>query len=253
MGASDLRRAAKPRIATAAPSKRALGAVLAASLAVGGMVACNQILGTDKYSEGDLVGDASSLDGNAGDGNTVDEGGSKDSGTDVQVIVLPPGAQPSTWAHWKMPDSLNLALDGGGTVPSYAKVTDAGIPGAAIVDLVTKLTWSPSQGNADTFELARDTCKKLGSTWRLPTRIELVSILDHSVKDKSPATPKMDPIFDGVNNTFWTSSPIQPLTNPIQFWKVNFRGTPMNPTPGQIPLPFDNGSSGGYVRCVLGT
>lgn len=230
-------------------------ALATTGLALGGLVACNQILGTDKFSDGDpLVPDSSTGEASTTDASQIDSG-STDASKDVQVIILPTGAQPSTWAHWRMPDSLNLFPDGGpangGATPSYAKVTDAGLEGGAVADLVTKLTWSATLPSVDTFEEARDACKnKLGSGWRLPTRIELVSILDHSVKDNKTATPRIDPIFDSKNGFYWTSSPVQPLTKPLVFWKVNFTATTdMN----GIAPPFSNTSAGGYVRCVLGT
>ncbi len=224
-------------------TKRALGALLTALLALGGLVACNQILGTDKYSDGeDVPGDASALDGTATDGNTDTDTGSRDSGSDVQVIVLPPGAQPATWAHWRMPDNVLGSVDAG-PLQSYSKVD------GSVVDTVTKLTWSSTLPSVDSFEAARDSCKSLGSTWRLPTRIELVSILDDSIPD-SPATPKINAIFDAKNGAYWTASPVRPLTKPLVFWKVNFRAT-VNTS--SVPLPFDNLGSGGYVRCVLGS
>jgi hypothetical protein len=65
-------------------------------------------------------------------------------------------------------------------------------------------------------------CKSLARgghcDWRLPTRIELVSLVDYA----RAAPPLMDDThFDADENAFWTSSPA--AADPVNLaWVVNF-------------------------------
>ncbi len=221
-------------------TSRAVSAMLGASLALGGLVACNQLLGTDKYSDGeDVPGDASALDGTATDGDTDrDTGPSKDAGIDVQII-LPPGSQPATWAHWKMPDRL---LPEGGTQPSYTAAS-----ATTVLDNVTLLIWQRDArgftAGTPKFADAKAACDSLadgGEKWRVPTRIELVSLLSHDYDDAGALkNPAIDPIFTGTGNLYWTSSPVLPATEPLKFWLVKFD------TGG-----LAKGTTAPYVRCV---
>ncbi len=110
-----------------------------------------------------------------------------------------------------------------------------------VLDQVTGLEW---QRNVDSsvhdWEQAQSYCATLEldgkSNWRLPTRIELVSIVDYSAADPAidasvfPATP---------SNQFWTSSPSVVATG--QAWTVNFNYGFVGYTDEIYALP---------VRCV---
>lgn len=111
------------------------------------------------------------------------------------------GTEPVAWAKWKMP---NYPQDGAVNVPSYDPVanSDAG----AVKDSVSQLTWrpvaSPDETNK-TFSQATAFCAGLkGGAWRLPTRIELVTLLDFSQKSGATAAP----VFKLTSKKYWTTS-----------------------------------------------
>lgn len=111
------------------------------------------------------------------------------------------GADCLECATWPMPNPVSTALP---NPTSYTSKTDS------VVDDVTGLEWQQTPGcaagctqaNADAY------CEGLAlaghSDWRLPTRIELVSLVDDSEH-----APAIDPVFPGTpNGYFWTSSPM---------------------------------------------
>ena len=238
MGASD------PRSTSDAPTTRAraLGVIAATCTAIAGLVACNQLLGTDKFSEGDDLGpDGGSQDGPTTDANQdFDSGQIRDAGIDV-YIQLPPGSQPATWAQWPMPDRL---LDAGPTT-SYT------VQGTSVLDNVTQLVWQKSgstvAANPATFADAKKACDALAdggaNKWRVPTRIELASLLDHiddaGVPKANTGSATIDPVFGGAGGAYWTSSPVLPAGTPLKFWFVNFQ------TGG-----LERNTTGPYLRCV---
>jgi hypothetical protein len=123
-------------------------------------------------------------------------------------------APASRWAGWPMPDSTSLST---ATAPSY----DVGAADV-VVDRVTGLTWQRVV-SADSYgwSEAADHCACLTlaghDDWRLPTRIELVSLID--VRRQSPA---IDPLAfpDTPSTWFWTSSPAADV--PGAAWYVAF-------------------------------
>jgi hypothetical protein len=167
-----------------------------------------------------------------------------DSGPDVIIIPIPDGAASVTWARWHMPE----AVQPDGLKPSYPPDAQA-LGNGTIKDNVTGLVWREvaEDGTYSTFEAARDACGKqsaAGGGWRLPTRIELVSILDHTKQE--PALPRSadgGSLFQGgpTSGKYWTSSVVKPLTNPIQFWGVDIKQGTVEPSVGT-----------GAVRCVKG-
>ncbi|HXI58807.1 MAG TPA: DUF1566 domain-containing protein, partial [Polyangia bacterium] len=115
---------------------------------------------------------------------------------------------PSRWATWPMP------VVG---MTDY----DVGTPGV-VVDRVTHLTWERDVA-ADSFTWAeagaRCACLDLAGhdDWRLPTRIELVSLID--VTRQSPAIDRTA-FPDTPSEWFWTSSPA--ADDPVSAWYVAF-------------------------------
>jgi hypothetical protein len=130
---------------------------------------------------------------------------------------------------------------------------DSGLPNPAsyslgagvVVDDVTGLTWQEpiaSTGTCSggcTYQDAVMYCKSLalaGASWRLPTRIELVSLLDHTQNSGELLDPAY---FQSTGATcFWTSTQ---LTNSGSFWYVDFAS-------GNILYNSVNTSC--HVRCV---
>lgn len=89
-----------------------------------------------------------------------------------------------------------------------------------IMDNETYLMWEQKTEDMEfTWQTARDRCKNLDlaghKDWRLPTRIELESILDLSRFD-----PAIDPIFQCFSSNYWSSTTYGYSINDA--WRVNF-------------------------------
>lgn len=109
------------------------------------------------------------------------------------------GATIAAWATWPMPN----------TTPGlpHPQTFDTGRDEVA-VDRVTGLMWQRSVGASPTaFADAKQACDRLSlagyDDWRLPSRIELVSILD-----LTHVQPAIDPVVfpQTPSDWFWTSS-----------------------------------------------
>jgi hypothetical protein len=154
-------------------------------------------------------------------------------------VPLPEGATPSDWAKWPMRDP-NAAT-------YVARVNRNGVD--TIVDPVTKLTWqAESGGSADgdnAFAEAKAYCAGLSAVdkWRVPTRIELVSLLDPS--DEQTNLQKGVAVFILSSDPYISSTPapLRPDAGRYEFYTVRF----------VEELQLNVTSGGSYkVRCVLG-
>ena len=125
------------------------------------------------------------------------------------------------WAEWPMP---NGPVDVAAGAPNLENYTDNG--DGTVTDNVTKLMWQqavPSTKYTWSAVLAYCPTLTLGGhvDWRIPTAIELLSLVDYSVGDDSvvptidatmfPATP-LEP--------FWTSTPR--AGSPTSGWGLDF-------------------------------
>jgi hypothetical protein len=135
----------------------------------------------------------------------------EDEGTPV-ISEEPPS--PYAWAAWPMPNPATLS--GAANAQTFG-VRSAGI----IFDSLTKLEW---QQGADKKTRSRDEaeeyCASLsmgGGGFRLPSRIELLSIVDFT-----QANPSLDPkAFPGAEpGKYWSSS--RYAASPDSGWTVNF-------------------------------
>jgi hypothetical protein len=146
------------------------------------------------------------------------------------------GGFDRSWAQWPMP---NGPVDVAAGAPNPENYTDNG--DGTVTDDITGLMWQKAVA-AGTFTQPRAVafCPTLNlaghSDWRLPSRIELVSIVDPGQINPSinatnfPSTPA---------NKFWSSSPL--AGNPTGAWYVNFwLGN----------TGYDDGIYAGDVRCV---
>lgn len=142
----------------------------------------------------------------------------------------------SNWPTWPIPN------------------TNAGLPNPAsytalngyVLDNVTGLSWQQpidsdnancAEGctQADAIEYCANLELAGQCDWRLPTRIELVSIVDYNVSQ-----PSINAVFAGTPaDYFWTSSPFQPNTESA--WTVGFYD-------GYASVLST--SNAGHVRCV---
>jgi len=138
------------------------------------------------------------------------------------------------WALWPMPNPVSTML------PNPANY-DTSIMGI-VKDLVTGLVWQQrgdcpqSWSNAD--EVYCPSLPLPGTGWRLPTRIELESLVDFTI---APSAATIDPVaFPGTQmNLYWTASGV--AGDPTSAWGVQFAdGTSSSA-----------GVSGGFcARCV---
>ena len=108
----------------------------------------------------------------------------------------------TAWALWPMPNPASLP-----GLPHPANY-DTSTPGV-VTDKVTGLMWQRSvDPGTYTWADAKTYCANLAlagfSDWRLPTRIELVSLLDFTVASGPMIDVSAFP--DTPNTNFWTSS-----------------------------------------------
>jgi hypothetical protein len=121
---------------------------------------------------------------------------------------------PYVWANWPMPNPQSTGLP---NQQGYATLA-----AGRVADKVTHLEWQQwSDDKARTWSDAVAYCSGMmlgdGGSWRLPSRIELLSLLDFTT-----ATPAMDAqAFSGAPaEAFWSSSPF--IGAQSSAWGVNF-------------------------------
>ncbi|MFO0641582.1 MAG: hypothetical protein U0183_20330 [Polyangiaceae bacterium] len=219
----------------------ATGAFVLLSLA-----ACQQLLGLDKLKncdDGDPCTDASTIP-DASDGSLPD--GAPDASDDGEApdtsIPFPDGSTPSDWVNFRMPATTGGLVDAASfpdgspvrsllvydPLPSdtqtFVTVPDAG-PGnvRGTFDTVSKRIWIAFVGKPEfsNFEEARTECTTAGA--RLPTRIELVSLLDPS--KAGDAGFVKNEAFGGTQPNklaFWTSTVTRENDGGFSFWIMDF-------------------------------
>jgi hypothetical protein len=187
----------------------------------------------------DGFGDDGAPDGwsDAADATGDADGGMGDAG-DADAFSLPDVAPPTVtqiWVHWPMPNPDAAIAPGSATLLPHPMAYDAspGDAGQYVLDTVTNLVWESGLGTvATTYIEAEIHCARLplvsGSPpWRVPTRIELVSLIDFT------RTPTLDleafgfPAEAGADaggGVFWTSSGIDRDADPTMtpHWAVSF-------------------------------
>jgi hypothetical protein len=176
----------------------------------------------------------SSCPGESQRGPCADAAGGPDAagGFDAAGRADAAGEFDREWANWP----LTRPAD------AFTATTDT------VADALTGLVWQraiPLQGDGATavrWAEAGGVCAELqlgGHTdWRLPTRVELSSLLDLSVR------PTVDPeaFADAPTGDFWSGTPVAGEAD--SRWTVNF-------TRGSI-LPTETGTALASVRCVRG-
>lgn len=179
--------------------------------------ACNAIVGLSDYSRGECSGGGICADSGVPDAVTPD---SSPDGRDG-AAEAGRGADPVSWARWRMPSYVLPDGAAPGTAPALA------VAGAEVVDGVTGLVWRRVlEGGTATLvplEIAEATCRSVAPAgqWRVPKRIELVTLLDYG-----HPKPFIDTkTFAGFAPTrVWTSSELRPLAGGAaqRYWTVNF-------------------------------
>lgn len=162
---------------------------------------CNDVLGLSDFER---VSCRATCPGDSG-GDAAFDAGSVGS-TDAAPFDGAVAATDGGWARWPMPNPDGGADAGWPNVVTYSAV-DAGV----VADRVSKLEWSTHAFPASFIDLAAGNCQSIG--YRLPTRIELVSLLDFTRQG-----PFIDPIFTNVSSgEYWTAS-----ATGGRYWAVDF-------------------------------
>lgn len=188
--------------------------VTACVAAVPFVLACNGIIGLSDYGRAECSGGGVCPD--AGSDVSIRETGTPD--TSTLPVLDAAGTTPVRWVNFVMP---NYPQDGGPeqNVPSYE------VGQGQIVDPVSKLVWREPMAVADrgpkTWAEAERICAGLSADggWRVPTRIELVSLLDLSRK------PAISPVFATAEALeHWTSSEVRVpgQVDVAEHWTVDF-------------------------------
>lgn len=190
--------------------------------------------GIDSSSRGE--DGATSDSSNPGDdaGGTHDSGGTHDGGDGGTLDGGSDGGAKldPRWANWRMPNPVEAGL------PNPASYT---VSADVVGDNVTGLHWQrvvSSQSLA--WQAGVDYCANLtlagSSDWRLPTVIELYSLVDYT-----RSAPAIDVVTfpDTAADFFWTATPS--AADPTQDFVLNF------------DTPYTNVKAGttlAHVRCV---
>lgn len=198
------------------------------------LAACNTLIGLSDLEKGECGGGRCE----GGPSPNLDAGPdvAVDAGPDVEVR----GADPTAWAQWPMPN-----YDGGADLlphPLKYNVLD----NDRLEDSVTHLVWRRAVlATPQTYDDAKRSCAALDRAtgpWRLPKRIELVTLLDFG-----RTSFLIDPLFTGVKNVrVWTSSEKRPFNvEPDAYWTVNFET-------GVVEVLSIAGGAEARVLCVRG-
>ncbi|MCW5836996.1 MAG: DUF1566 domain-containing protein [Labilithrix sp.] len=176
-------------------------------------LACNGIIGLSDYTRGECSG-----------GELCEDVVDPDAGPDVQQDSEAPdvktdasGTLPVSWAAWPVPN-----YDAGGATDNpmaYQAVANQGFE-----DTITKLVWRhpmPSGSDSATYEQALEICS---GPWRLPSRIELVTLLDLSASSGAKASDVFKTTAPAMpRSVHWTFSEVRPF-DPVkrEHWVVDF-------------------------------
>ncbi len=203
---------------------RALFALSFAAIGAGGvLVACNVVAGLSDFKEVDcddvhvlcLADGTAPIDAPIQDTSHGDDTPDQ---PDVQPIDAGPLNPHRVWAHWPMPNPADAGL------PHPAHYDDAG--GATVNDLVTSLEWEKSPNKFDVFNEAQRYCAQttIGGKngWRLPTRVELLSIVNTTRQDPAMESPPFEKGAAAASTQkTWTASPVAGSAG--HYWTVDFQ------------------------------
>ncbi|MBC8133189.1 MAG: DUF1566 domain-containing protein [Deltaproteobacteria bacterium] len=183
--------------------------------------------GSGGRGSGGRGGNSLATGGRASGGSLAGSGGAPsatggNSGVPGTSGCTPAIGIPYSYACWPMPNPATTGLP----LPNPASYADMG--DGTVKDNVTGLIWQKAvtSTQAFTWDGAKAYCTNLtlaGRTWRLPTRIELLSIVDFT--RTSPALNVAAFPNTPGGKFHWTSSPwvvSQIATKPQYSWIVNF-------------------------------
>jgi hypothetical protein len=179
-----------------------------------------------------------------GTGGAAGSGASHGScGCSLPLVCYRPSfdCEDPNWAEWPMP---NGSVDVGAGAPNLDGYSDN--QDGTVTDNVTNLMWQQTvYTTMYTWAEAVSYCQTLSlanySDWRLPSTIELVSLVDYSIATPGPAinTTYFPGAFPGGG--FWSSTPTVGSA-PAESWVVSFNdGT---------TVTEEVTTSNVYARCV---
>jgi hypothetical protein len=98
-------------------------------------------------------------------------------------------------------------------------------------DTNTGLEWQRTPLATATSQAgAVSACTALGGGWRLPSVLELVSLVDEE-RAAAPTLPAIDPVFTATGEYFWSATPYAGSGTPANGWAVNFDNGDTLPQP----------------------
>jgi hypothetical protein len=224
-------------------SGRIGGALLGAFFALAG---CDAVLGIHEPLGYDWDGGVSQSTSSSGTSSSASS--SQNGSSYMNPLTNGDGATPPPidagnvqhWANWPMPNPMSAGLPH----PQVYDTATAGI----VKDTVTGLEWQAAiDGVTRSWNDAVAHCASMpdsGGGWRLPSRIELFSILDYST---APAISTTSfgalPITDSGSFIFWSAS-LKAGDN-TQAWALDFGSS--------VDLVFPKATTAALlVRCVRG-
>lgn len=213
--------------------RRATFALGATAATIAALVGCQQLLGLDGYkncADGECDGGADATP------DVLPGDGGQDAGADADADagpVFPQGSSGSDWITFRIPWVDGGFVDASGfTNPNHFAYepfpgdyqsmipVDAG-RSAAVLDSATKRTWIVFPGTtlSGTFAGANTTCEALGA--RVPTRIELVSVLDPT-QTGSGGMIRREVLPPGASaRRYWSSTAVAAAGGTFKFWVLD--------------------------------
>jgi hypothetical protein len=203
---------------------------VALGVLVGGLaLACNTLIGLDRFDNVACARDCEAGLGDVPDLDVEVQPDASDGGGDAALdvaIPIPEGASPTSWARWPMPNPPDA---GGFLGTEFSYVSN---PDKTVTDQRTNLVWGLTVGAAQSasFDQAIKYCDNYqsGVKWRLPSRIELVTLIDYTRTNPALDTAYFPQVPAGW---YWTSSVVRPPTLPYRFWAVDFASGAVSNSP----------------------
>jgi hypothetical protein len=181
-----------------------------------GTVACNALLGISDYEKAEC--DGGTCERVPGDATP------RPPPMDASVVDAEfrdaPGTEPVRWASFRMPNYV--PRDAGAPVDN-APMSYTVAPGEGLIDKLTGLVWRFPMPEGSTTLSYQEALERCASPWRLPSRIELVTLLDLAQPGAKVAPEFQSPAPGISQGVHWTLSEVRPFaTETASRWVVDF-------------------------------